>query len=300
MTDETKRRGLGRGLSALLDDDSDDYATLDRLRAGKEVPIASIRPNPLQPRRRFAEAELKNLAESISANGIIQPILVRLLQNTNADYEIVVGERRWRAAQLAGIHSIPVMVREVTDAQSVELALIENIQREDLTPIEEAEAYQQLIADHGQTQDEIAVMIGKSRSHVANTVRLLSLPEAVRQLVQEGALAAGHARALIGHADALALAQRIVRQGLNVRQVEELVRQSPPGERQPRSPPAEADANTRALEQSLSQALGLKVQVRHGGDRGGEVRISYKSLDQLDEICQRLSQPEPGDPGQGY
>ncbi len=292
MTGEGKRRGLGRGLSALLDDDSDDYATIDRLRPTREIPIVAIRPNPTQPRRRFDEAELEGLAESIRANGILQPILVRRTVADGDGFEIVAGERRWRAAQLAGIHEMPVVVREISDAEAVELALIENIQREDLTPIEEAEAYQQLLDDHAQTQDGIAVMIGKSRSHVANMVRLLSLPGPVREMLEDGRLTVGHARALIGREDAATFAERIVARGLNVRQVEGLVRKEAQSPTVRPAEPAKEDANTRALERSLSEALGLSVRVRHQGETGGEVRIRYASLEQLDEICHRLSHPD--------
>ena len=294
MTDDSKRRGLGRGLSALLEEESDDYATIDRLRPTKEVAIESIRPNPSQPRRRFDAAELEGLAESIRANGILQPILARRTGEDPNSLEIVAGERRWRAAQLAGVHTIPVVIREISDAEAVELALIENLQREDLTAIEEAEAYQQLIDDHAQTQDGIAVMIGKSRSHVANMIRLLSLPASVRGMLEDGRLTAGHARALVGRDDAETLAERIVARGLNVRQVEDLVRKDTQPKVVKPGKPVREDANSRALERSLSQALGLGVQVRHHGDAGGEVRIRYKSLEQLDEICHRLSHNDEG------
>jgi len=290
--DDGKRRGLGRGLSALLDDDTDDYAGLEPPRPTREVPIEELRPNPNQPRRRFDPTELAGLADSIRANGILQPVLARPAAGGNL--EIVAGERRWRAAQLAGVHAVPVLVREISDTEAVELALIENIQREDLTPIEEAEAYQQLLDDHAQTQDGIAAMIGKSRSHVANMVRLLSLPGAVRGMLEDGRLTAGHARALVGREDAQRLAERIVARGLNVRQVEELVRK----ETQPRvvkpSEPAPADANTRALERRLTEALGLRVRLHHSGAAGGEVRIHYKSLEQLDEICRHLGLRDDG------
>ncbi|MDP6705450.1 MAG: ParB/RepB/Spo0J family partition protein [Alphaproteobacteria bacterium] len=292
MMDDGKRRGLGRGLSALLDDDTDDYAGLEPTRQTRDVPIENLRANPRQPRRRFDPAELAGLADSIRANGILQPVLARPAGGDSL--EIVAGERRWRAAQLAGVHAIPVLVREISDTEAVELALIENIQREDLTPIEEAEAYQQLLDDHGQTQDGIAEMIGKSRSHVANMVRLLGLPGPIRGMLEDGRLTAGHARALIGREDALHLAERIVARGLNVRQVEDLVRKEsqPKIVRRPESTPA--DANTRDLERRLGEALGLKVQVRHTGEAGGEVRIRYRDLDQLDEVCRRLGLRDDG------
>lgn len=291
MTEETKRRGLGRGLSALLEEDAGDYTTLDRLRPAKEIPIEAIQPNRDQPRRRFDEAELESLADSIRANGILQPILVRRLDDSDSSFEIIAGERRWRAAQLCGVHNIPVVIRDIKESETVELALIENIQREDLTPLEEAEAFQHLIAEYGQTQDEISAMIGKSRSHVANMVRLLSLPELVRDMLQDGRLSAGHARALVGQDDAETLAKRIVAGGLNVRQAEQLTRpkQVKPS-LAPAPAPVQSDANSRALEQGLTQALGLRVEVKHQGEIGGEVRIRYKTLEQLEEICHRLSQ----------
>ena len=248
MTEDSKRRGLGRGLSALLEEDAGDYTTLDRLRPAKEIPIEAIQPNRDQPRRRFDEAELESLAESIRVNGILQPILVRRLDDSDSSFEIIAGERRWRAAQLCGVHNIPVVIRDIKEAETVELALIENIQREDLTPLEEAEAFQHLIAEYGQTQDEISAMIGKSRSHVANMVRLLSLPEPVREMLQDGRLSAGHARALVGQDDAETLAKRIVAGGLNVRQAEQLTRP-----KQVKSPiastptPVQSDANSRAF-----------------------------------------------------
>ena len=291
MTEDIKRRGLGRGLSALLVEDAGDYTTLDRLRPAKEIPIEAIQPNRDQPRRRFDEAELESLAESIRVNGILQPILVRRLDDSDSSFEIIAGERRWRAAQLCGVHNIPVVIRDIKESETVELALIENIQREDLTPLEEAEAFQHLIAEYGQTQDEISAMIGKSRSHVANMVRLLSLPEPVREMLQDGRLSAGHARALVGQDDAETLAKRIVAGGLNVRQAEQLTR--PKQVKSPIAPtpaPVQSDANSRALEQGLTQALGLRVEVKHQGEFGGEVRIRYKTLEQLEEICHRLSQ----------
>ena len=289
MSDEAKTRGLGRGLSALLGDEDDDYAALERLRDSKEVPIEFIQPNPDQPRRRFAEEALASLVESVREHGILQPILVRRLPDHDNRYEIVAGERRWRAAQEAKLHQVPVMIREVKDAALVEVALVENIQREDLTPIEEAEAYRRLVDEFHHTQEQLARVVGKSRSHIANSMRLLALPDAVKTLVEDGALSAGHARALLTAPRPADLAREVVAKGLNVRQTERLV--AGPVKKKVGRPPTK-DVNTAALEADLSAALGLKVAIHgrtaRGHASGGEVRIAYDTLEQLDEVCRRL------------
>ena len=289
MSDEAKTRGLGRGLSALLGDEDDDYATLERLRASKEVPIEFVQPNPNQPRRRFAEEAAASLVESVREHGILQPILVRRLPDQDNRYEIVAGERRWRAAQEAKLHQVPVMIREVKDAALVEVALVENIQREDLTPIEEAEAYRRLVDEFEHTQERLAQVVGKSRSHVANSIRLLALPDAVKALVEDGALTAGHARALLAAPEPEALAREVVAKGLNVRQTERLAA-GPAKKKDAPSPPK--DVNTSALEADLTAALGLKVALQdrivRGQPKGGVVRITYETLEQLDEVCRRL------------
>ena len=289
MADEGKRKGLGRGLSALLEEDAEDFATIDRMRAGRDVPIEQLEPNPYQPRRRFAEEELNGLVQSIEENGVLQPILVRRAPDDGEKYQIIAGERRWRAAQQAKLHEVPVTVKDVSDAEALELAILENVQREDLTALEEAMAYQKLIADFAHTQEQLARIVGKSRSHIANSLRLLTLPDAVKGMLQDGRLTAGHARTLIGTEDPTALADRIVSQQLNVRQAERLGKQGGGKAKRTSQPAAvEKDADTLALERDLTNALGLKVSVNHRADEGGEVRITYGTLEQLDEICRRL------------
>jgi ParB family chromosome partitioning protein len=260
------------------------------------VPIELLAPSPLQPRRHFAEDELESLAESVRARGVMQPLLVRPVAGDPRRYEIVAGERRWRAAQRAGLHEVPVTLRAMTDAEAIELALVENIQRQDLTPLEEADGFRRLLEEFANTQEDLARRVGKSRSHVANTLRLLGLPEPVKALVEEGALSAGHARALLGAKDPAGLARRVVADGLNVRQTEALVK----AEREPARPPspkrATKDANTAALERELSAALGLKVAIEHGA-KGGSLVLRYKTLEQLDEVIARLKGPQPTAPG---
>lgn len=291
MAEENKRKGLGRGLSALLEEDSDDVATIDRMRSARDVPIEQLEPNPYQPRRRFDEEELAGLVQSVEENGVLQPILVRRSPDDGDKYQIIAGERRWRAAQQAKLHEVPVTVKDVSDAEALELAILENVQREDLTALEEAMAYQKLIADFAHTQEQLARIVGKSRSHIANSLRLLTLPDAVKDMLQDGRLTAGHARTLIGADDPTTLANRIVSQQLSVRQAERLGKQ---GAGKPKraagsaTAAVEKDADTVALERDLSNALGLKVSVNHRSDEGGEVRITYVTLEQLDEICRRL------------
>jgi ParB family chromosome partitioning protein len=292
MSDEKSRpRQLGRGLSALLGEEAADYAALDQVRAAKTVPIASLKPGRYQPRRRFAEEEIEALADSIRERGILQPLLVRRDPNDASGYEIVAGERRWRAAQLAQVHEVPVIIKELTDSGALEVALIENVQRQDLNPLEEGAGYSRLIDEFGYTQEALGKIVGKSRSHVANTLRLLNLPPLVRKLVEDGTLSAGHARALLNVDDPDGLARKVVSKGLNVRQTEKLVqRHREPAETAP--PAAGKDADTVALERDLSNLLGLKVSVKFKAG-GGELTIHYASLDQLDEVLRRLSHPQP-------
>ena len=287
------KKGLGRGLSALLGEAPRPVSEPEgagRRDSVREVETARIRPNPSQPRQHFDEEALAELAESIRQHGVLQPVLLRAAGD---DYELIAGERRWRAAQLAQLHVIPALVREHDDSGSAELALIENVQREDLNAIEEAEGYQALIARFGHTQDHVAKLVGKSRSHVANLLRLLDLPEAVRLMLLRGDISMGHARAVATAPEPEVLALEIVGKGLSVRQAEELAKRVRPGagrdiaravarNQQP------VDADLAALERQLSDMLGLKVEVKHGG-KGGTVALSYSSLDQLDMICQRLS-----------
>jgi ParB family chromosome partitioning protein len=253
------------------------------------VPIEFIKANPRNPRRVFAEADLDELAASIRERGIIQPILVRTMHGAMDQYEIIAGERRWRAAQRAGVHDVPIVLLEVSDREALELAIIENVQRTDLNPLEEAMGYQALADEFSHSQDEIAKIVGKSRSHVTNMVRLLRLPESVKAYLSEGKLTAGHARALLSQPDPEAAAKAIVEQGLNVRQVEALAQEQAEkvGKVAKPRPRTEKDADTRALEKRLSDALGLAVAIEHRG-QGGQIKIKYKSLEQLDEVIRRL------------
>ena len=288
MNEDPSRKRLGRGLAALIGEiDTPTQPTSHRIDADGTVPLEFLTPNPRNPRRHFAESDLTDLAQSIREHGIVQPVVVRPTSETGR-YEIIAGERRWRAAQRAGLDSVPVLIRDVNDRVALELAIVENVQRADLNPVEEALGYQQLIDEHDYTQADLGQIIGKSRSHVANTLRLLKLPDVIRDMLNDGSLSAGHARTLVSAPDPLGLAKRIVEGGLSVRQAETLAQQ--PAATQPSSRPtakAESDPDTLALEKLLTDVSGLKVSIRHK-DKGGEVRISYKSLEQLDELCRRL------------
>jgi ParB family chromosome partitioning protein len=280
-----RRRGLGMGLSALLGG-SADAVLAPSSGAARTLAIELLRPSRVQPRRRFTDAELEGLADSIRARGVMQPLLVRRSADGGELYEIVAGERRWRAAQRAGLHELPVIVRQLSDGEALEVALIENVQRQDLSPLEEAEAYRRLIDEFGHTQEALATALGKSRSHVANLLRLLGLPEPVRVLLDGGQLSAGHARALLGARDPAAAAELVVRGGLNVRQTEVLVRQEAEAPPKPAASPRQ-DPNTRALERDLSTRLGLHVRIRSKAG-GGVLTIAYGSLEQLDAVIRRL------------
>lgn len=289
MAEEPRRR-LGRGLAALLGDAGEETPA-ERPRGQRKIPIEFLRPNPRNPRTMFREEDLADLAASIREKGIIQPIVVRAIAGVADAYEIIAGERRWRAAQTAGLTEVPVVIHEADDKEALEIAIIENVQRADLNAIEEAKGYERLSAEFGYSQTEIAKIIGKSRSHVANTVRLLNLPEGTKKLVSDGAISAGHARALLGLPDPDAVARRIVEDGLTVRDVEALAQEqsaSPRVADGKRKQRAEKDADTRAMEKTLGDALGMAVDIRHDGDHG-ELRVRYKSLDQLDAICRLLS-----------
>ena len=286
MAEERSR--LGRGLAALIGDvGQESQTTTQDNNAGRKprrAPVENLKTNPRNPRKTFTEAELEELSASVRERGIIQPIVVRALRDDK--YEIIAGERRWRAAQRAGLHDVPIVVVEATDAQSLELAIIENVQRADLNAMEEAAGYQALMDTFNHSQDDVAQIVGKSRSHVANTLRLLKLSEPVKAYVAAGKLSAGHARMLVGQPNAEALANDIVNRGLNVRQVEEIARQS--GKAQAKSAKAAKDADTRALEKQLSDALGYAVSIDQRG-KGGSVKISYRTLEQLDDIIRRLA-----------
>ena len=284
MADEHRPR-LGRGLAALIGDAGEENAAVARSRGQKKIALAFLRPNPRNPRKDFNDAELEDLVASIREKGIIQPILARTVPGQADAYEIIAGERRWRAAQRVGLHDVPVILVEADDKQALELAIIENVQRADLNALEEALGYQQLENDYGYTQADLAKVIGKSRSHVTNTLRLLKLPEKTKRLLAEGQLSAGHARALLTRADADEIASRIVAQGLSVRDVEKLTQKAEA--RAKVKSDDDKDADTRALEKELGDALGLVVSIAAHGETG-ELRIRYKSLEQLDDLVRRL------------
>ena len=288
MADEPQRSRLGRGLAALIGDVGDETAVVERSRGQRRAPIAHLKPSAANPRRRFAEGDLEDLAASIREKGVIQPIIVRRLAGESDRFEIIAGERRWRAAQKAGVHDAPILVLDVTEREALEIAIIENVQRADLNAIEEAVGYEQLMAQFAYRQEDLARVIGKSRSHIANTMRLTKLPDDVKEMVTEGALSAGHARALLALPDPSSAARKAVAKGLSVREVEALARapevKSAEGLRKPKP---EKDADTAALEQALSEALGLAVTITPKGE-SGELTIRYRSLDQLDLVCRRL------------
>jgi len=293
MTDDNSKRRLGRGLAALIGEmdqiPAADIGARPAVNPDRLVPIEFVGRNPRNPRRYFDESELQDLASSIRQHGIVQPVVVR----TTADnrYEIIAGERRWRAAQLAGLIEIPVIIRDVDDRTALEIAIVENVQRSDLNPLEEAMGYELLIADHGYTQNDLGEIIGKSRSHVANSLRLLKLPEPVRDMLASGTLSAGHARALIPTSDPVALARAVVAKGMSVRDAERLAQNDIKAQGDPNHgemPRRDVkDADTIALERTLSDVLGLDVTVNHKGS-GGHLKISYKTLEQLEEICRLL------------
>lgn len=303
-TRKTPARGLGRGLSALLGDleqvEAEDPAATPGGAPSPvpTLPVDKIVPNPNQPRRDFVETDLAELAASIAERGIIQPVIVRPAPDSPGQYQIVAGERRWRAAQRAQLHDIPVVIRALDDQDMLELAIIENVQRAGLNAIEEAMGYAQLVEKFSYTQEALAKVIGKSRSHLANTMRLLVLPEDVQRMVRDNRLSAGHARAIINAPDPAALARETVAKGFSVRQTEAAARKAArpshgtrPGKS--RAPGAEKDADTRMLEGDLSAAIGMRVDIRHGiaGDfQAGEMRITYKSLEDLDRLCQKLAE----------
>ncbi len=293
MAEEATRRALGRGLAALIGEV--DPAPVEPVaKAATRLPVAFLQSNPRNPRQAFPEDELEGLAASIREKGLLQPILVRPVGGGR--YEIIAGERRWRAAQKAGLHDVPVLVREVDDREVLELAIVENVQRSDLNAIEEAGGYQRLMDEFGYSQGKVADVVGKSRPHIANTLRLLKLPGPVQAYVRDGRLSAGHARALLGADDPLAAAERVVNEGLTVRAVETLAQRGS-GKGGGRgngahssspSPAADKDPDTRALEKALSDGTGFFVDIRHRAEGAGEVRIAYETLEQLDDLCRRL------------
>jgi ParB family chromosome partitioning protein len=293
-----QRRGLGRGLSALMADIEPvpEAASSAGQKQTRTLPVDQLYPNPDQPRRHFDADAMEELANSIRSKGVIQPLIVRAKQGAANSYEIVAGERRWRAAQVAGVHDVPVVVREFSDEDVLEIAIIENIQRADLNAIEEAAGYEQLMTRFGHTQEKLAQALGKSRSHIANLLRLLNLPDVVQTAVRDGKLSAGHARALVTAPDPVLLAGDIVRRGLSVRETEKLVKEAlNPRPDRPAKPSSrvsggDKDADTKALEGDLSAALGMKVSINHHtGKESGSVTVSYETLEDLDALCMMLS-----------
>jgi ParB family chromosome partitioning protein len=286
MTQPQKRR-LGRGLAALIGDDTTEEAVVHDVRSLRHVPIEFLHPNPNNPRKHFTDSDLEDLTTSIREKGLLQPLVVR--QRGSGEYEIVAGERRWRAAQRAGIHEVPVLIRDLSDGEALEIALIENIQRADLNALEEARAYQQLIDQFNYTQQQLAESVGKSRSHIANTIRLLTLPESVRRHIENGALTAGHARALVATDSPQVLAEKIIQLGMTVREAEGLSRSQAEAKGRLPAVRAQKDADTLALERQLSEALGLKVEIVNKARVGGTLTVRYTTLEQLDDVCNRLA-----------
>jgi len=292
---EDGRSRLGRGLAALIGDVGEETKTTERNPRGmRKAPIELVKANPRNPRRNFSDDELEELSNSIKERGIIQPIVVRAMKGAADQFEIVAGERRWRAAQRAGLHEVPIVTVEVTDAEALELAIIENVQRADLNPLEEAMGYQSLIDQYKHSQNDVAKFVGKSRSHVANTLRLMQLPDTVKAMINAGQLTAGHARALVGQPNAAELARDIVDRGLNVRQVEALTQQKDkdgkPTAKIGKGKPSGKDADTMALERRVSDAVGLNVTIEHRG-KGGVLRIEYGELEQLEHVLRILERP---------
>jgi ParB family transcriptional regulator, chromosome partitioning protein len=293
MAEDAARSRLGRGLAALIGDVGTE-SSAERPRGQRRAPTTSLRPNARNPRRIFSDVELDELTASLRERGMIQPIVARPVRGAPDAFEIIAGERRWRAAQRAGLHEVPVVIIEASDQEALQLAIIENVQRADLNPLEEAEGYRALIRDFSHSQDDVARMVGKSRSHVANTLRLQTLPDRVKEHIQSGRLSAGHARALVGHHNAERLAEEIVTRGLNVRQVEEIARQESgrnDKSHSGRKRSAEKNADTLALERRMSDALGLVVSIDARGE-SGVVSIRYRNLDQLDDLAQRLGKKQ--------
>lgn len=290
MADETGRSRLGRGLAALIGDVGEEVAAVERARGQRRVPVEFLRPNARNPRKRFDEADLDDLAQSVRERGIIQPIVVRTMAGMADVYEIIAGERRWRAAQRAGLHDVPVILVEATDKDALEIAIVENVQRADLNPLEEAAGYEQLMTEFAYTQLDLSKVIGKSRSHVANTLRLMKLPDSVRHSVAEGELSAGHARALLALPDPEAAARRVIAEGMTVRDVERLAQTqgAERAERATRPAKAPKDPDTRALEGALEDVLGMSVAINHKPDGSGQLVLNYKTLEQLDAVCRRL------------
>ena len=284
MSSSISKKGLGRGLSSLMGDAKDISIQTETSNQETKISIANLKPSPSQPRRLFDKNSISELSESIKSKGLVQPILVRPSPTESGTYEIIAGERRWRAAQIAQLHEIPAVVRKLDDVEALEIAIIENVQRSDLSPIEEAAGYKRLIENYGHTQEALAEIVGKSRSHIANIIRLLGLPQSIQDMISEGKISSGHARAIMNSAFPEQLAEKIVSENLSVRAAEDLAKQRKPGVKKVRL----KDPDTIDLENNLTAKLGLNVLIDHKGKKGGSIKIEYKSLDQLELVTTKL------------
>ena len=284
MSSSISKKGLGRGLSSLMGDTKDISIQNETSNQETKISISKLKPSPSQPRRLFDKNSINELAESIKSKGLVQPILVRPSPTETGIYEIIAGERRWRAAQIAQLHEIPAVVRKLDDVEALEIAIIENVQRSDLSPIEEAAGYKRLIENHGHTQEALADIVGKSRSHIANIIRLLGLPQSIQDMISEGKISSGHARAIMNSAFPEQLAEKIVSENLSVRAAEDLAKQRKPGVKKVKL----KDPDTIDLENNLTAKLGLSVSIDHKGAKGGSIKIEYKSLDQLEMVTSKL------------
>ena len=284
MVTNTTKKGLGRGLSSLMGDT--ETAQTKNTNVGQEtkIPIANLKPSPSQPRRLFNKNSINELADSIKAKGLVQPLVVRPSPSDANSYEIIAGERRWRAAQIAQLHEVPAVIRNFNDTEALEIAIIENVQRSDLSPIEEAAGYKRLIENHGHTQEDLSGIVGKSRSHIANIIRLLSLPQSIQDMITEGKISAGHARAIMNSAFPERLAEKIINENLSVRDAENLAKDKKVGTKKLKI----KDPDTIDLENKISEKLGLTININHKGKKGGSIKIDYKTLDQLEMITQKL------------
>ena len=284
MALDINKKGLGRGLSSLMGDTDSLESTVSKSSSETKIPIAKLRPSPLQPRRVFDKNSINELAESIKSKGLVQPILLRPSTANEGEYEIIAGERRWRAAQVAQLHEIQAIVRNLNDAESLEIAIIENVQRSDLSPIEEASGYKKLMESYNHTQEKLSEIVGKSRSHIANIIRLLSLPQSIQDMISQGSISSGHARAIMNSAFPEQLAEKIIRENLSVRATEALVKEKKEGPKKIKL----KDPDTIDLEKKLTDILGLEVIISHRGKKGGSLKVNYKSLDQLEFVTSKL------------
>ena len=284
MVTNTTKKGLGRGLSSLMGDTETVQTKNSNVGQETKIPIANLKPSPSQPRRLFNKNSINELADSIKAKGLVQPLVVRPSPSDSNSYEIIAGERRWRAAQIAQLHEVPVVIRNFNDTEALEVAIIENVQRSDLSPIEEAAGYKRLIENHGHTQEDLSGIVGKSRSHIANIIRLLSLPQSIQDMITEGKISSGHARAIMNSAFPEQLAEKIINENLSVRDAENLAKDKKGIIKKLKL----KDPDTIDLENKISEKLGLTININHKGKKGGSIKIDYKTLDQLEMITQKL------------